>query len=149
MKDINILEQLKNETLIVGKHIYIKEDECVYVMKPNTNGELNIFEINGENLEKSVHPIKEPTQEQYENALLNYILDDNRNNPSKRGIYSIGIGKLYYEFLDAISDVKYGKIIDVDLVNRFALNREDSSLNKLAKVIVDGYKLKEEKILEK
>ena len=149
MKDINILEQLKEDTLIVGKHIYIKEDECVYVVKPNQSGKLNIFEINGKSLEKSVHPVKNPTQEQYENALLNYILDDNRNNPSKKGIYSIGIGKLYYEFLDAISDVKYGKMQDVDLINRFALNKEDATLNKLAKNIVDGYKLEEENILVK
>lgn len=149
MKDINILERLAKETMIVGKHIYIKEDECVYVAKRDNAGELKIFQITKESLEKNVHLVKEPTQEQYENALLNYILDDDRNNPAKRGIYSMGVGKLYYEFLDALSDIKFGKIEDVDLINRFALNNEDVVLNKLAKTIVDGYKLEDEKLLTK
>ena len=149
MKDLNILEQLKEDVLIVGRHIYIKEGDCAYVAKPNATGELNIFEINKESLERSVHPVKNPTLEQKENALLNHILDDNKNNPSKRGIYSIGIGKLYYEYLDAISDVKYERIDDTDLINRFALNADDLVVKNLAKSIIEGYTKKDEKLLTK
>ena len=149
MKDVNILDKLAKDTMIVGKHIYIKNDDCAYVAKPDTTGQLKIFQITNETIDKNIHLVKEPTQGQYENALLNYILDDDRNNPSKRGIYSMGVGKLYYEFLDALFDVEHGRIQESDLIQRFALNNEDVVLNKLAKTIVDGYKLEDEKLLTK
>ena len=111
MKDINILEgSLKNVFVVVGGHTYAKEDDIVYLAKPNDKGTLEIFAVNPEMpIEKSVNVVKQPTKEQYENALLNLIIDDNRQNPSKRGLYSLGLGEIYYEYLDSLSSIKYGR----------------------------------------
>ena len=145
MKDVNVLEQLRSKILKVGTHTYILNGECAYVTSKSESGKFGIFEINSKAMdtENAIHFVKEPTKEQYANALLNYIIDDNATNESKKGIYNLSVADLYYEFLDTETDLRFGRTSAERITTRFGLNKNDEVLADLTKKVVASYNKEE------
>ena len=140
MKDLNELEKIRNEVLAVGSHRYFKNTNgCVYVASLSANsGKLHIFEINPNLLdtEDAIHHVQSPNAEQYNNALLNFIIEDNATNEFKRGIYNLSISELRNEFFLKMMDVKRGKAESEDLIKFFALDKQDKLVKSLTEKVV-------------
>lgn len=140
MKDLNELEKLSGKILLVGKHTYIANEGHAYVAKKGEENALQIFSIKTGKLgEDSVHHVSTPTAEQYTNALLNYILDDNSTNESKKGIYNLGVGDIYMEFLDTVADLKFGRTSKERIITKFGLNKNDKVLAKLTNKVFESF----------
>ena len=140
MKDLNELSQIKSEILAVGSHRYFKNTNgCAYVASLSANsGKLHIFEINPNLLdtEDAIHHVQSPNAEQYKNALLNYIVEDNATNEFKKGIYNLSIAEIRNEFVLKMMDVARGKAKSVDLIKFFALNKQDKLVKSLTEKVV-------------
>ena len=140
MKDLNELERYRNKILLVGKHTYMTEGGYAYVAKKDEGNVLQIFAIKtGEISEDSIHHVSMPTAEQYANALLNYILDDNSTNESKKGIYNLGVGDIYMEFLDTVADLKFGRTSKERIITKFGLDKDDKVLSKLTSKVIESF----------
>ena len=153
MKDVNIFERdLKGVFVVVGGHTYARStDNFVYLSKLNTTGKLEIYKVDPDEskLDDSISLVKTPSMEQFENALLNLIIEDEHQNPSKRGLYSLGFGKIYYEYLDSLSNIKYGKDDGHRLVHSFALNKDDKVVKNLVRAVVACHTQENEKTMTK
>ena len=145
MKDLNVLESLKSKILNVDSHTYVLYGDCAYIASKSESGKFGIFGINSKKMytKEAIHFVKEPTKEQYANALLNYILDDNATNESKKGIYNLSISDLYFEFLDTETDLKFGRTSAERITTRFGLNKNDEVLADLTKKVVASYNKEE------
>ena len=140
MKDLNELERLKGKVFKINTHSYfLSENGCAYVASIGaTSGKLHIFEINPELLDTkdAIHSVQCPNAGQYNNALLNYIVEDNATNKFKRGLYNLSIAELRNEFVLKMMDVERNKAKSEDLIRFFALDREDVLVKKLTEKVV-------------
>ena len=140
MKDLNELEALRGKIFKVNSHSYfLSKSGCAYVASISaTSGKLHIFEINPElvDTKDGIHSVQNPTASQYNNALLNYIVEDNATNRFKRGLYNLSVAELRNEFALKMMDVERNKAKSEDLIRFFALDKEDILVKKLTEKVV-------------
>ena len=105
------------------------EDGYIYLAKPKTmNMGYRIIQVRP----TMEFEIKEPSQEQIETALFNLIVEDNKTNLGKTGIYNKDRAELSQLYTKSLKDIENGKCNKNELIDRFALNFDKSYLNDLA-----------------
>ena len=93
--------------------------------------------------------IKEPSQKQIETALFNLIVEDDKTNLGKTGIYNKDRAELTQLYTKTLKDIENGKCNKNGLLERFALNFDKSYLNDLAnKLCEDVVKNRQKKASE-
>lgn len=129
------LEFAKRETKKVHLSQYHKSaDGYIYLAKPNTfNLGLRIIQIRP-SMELEV---KNPTQSQLEDALLNVIVADNYTNPNKSGMYKSDTIQLKNDYIKTLVEIKNGKCDKKILFNKFGLDINNKYLERYVDLLTE------------
>ena len=129
-----------NTTFVDNLTLFKDEKNNVYVTSFKEGNKFVVYDA----LKKEV--VKEPTAYQKMYGLLNHIAIENKLSPEKTGHYKMSYKNLFYNFLDDVSDIKYGKLkSETKFAELWAIPQEDKkAFSAAAKDLIESIKTNEE-----
>lgn len=136
---------------VVDSIYYTNKNGSYYTLTNSQDGKNNYQIMKNHHNEEEI--VKNPSLTEKEQALLNYIIEDNFSNPSKSGIYNLHEEQIFSSFKKLLVDIRLTKIDSQNIINRFGLNKiQDANLKvaiiSLIEEILNDKNKKESKNLE-